>query len=205
MRKLGRLIAAFVVSFGVGLFLPDMGTAGTSAYLVGKKPIRQPTGAAEMCTRYAWACASDRTMADFDDAQLRLARRVNLNVNRQTPQIADRKQYASAEMWALPTRRGGDCEDFALLKKLQLMRAGIPGGRLLIATVLDRNRKGHAVLVVRTHRGDLVLDNLTNRVLRWDKTGYTFLKMQNPRDPGRWDAILEGGILTTTASIPAGS
>ena len=34
--------------------------------------------------------------------------------------------------------------------------------------------------------GDYVLDNLTSRVLPWNKTGYAFLRMQDPRQPARW-------------------
>ncbi len=114
-------------------------------------------------------------------------------------QISDASQYRRDELWALPTRRGGDCEDFALLKKRELIRLGIPAERLLIATVLDRKYRGHAVLVVRTHRGDMVLDNLTNRVMRWERTGYTFMKMQNPARPDTWQAILAGGLLADKA------
>ena len=51
------------------------------------------------------------------------------------------------------------------------------------------------MLVVRTDTGDFVLDNLTDRVLDWRKTGYTFLRMQNPQAPNRWSAVLAGGVL----------
>ena len=125
---------------------------------------------------------------------LRMAQRINRHVNRRVRSISDTRQYNQAEVWALPTRRGGDCEDFALLKKRELIAAGVAPGRLLIATALDRRRNGHAVLILRTDSGDLVLDNLTNRIRHWEDTGYSFLKLQNPDRPENWDAILAGGV-----------
>ena len=41
---------------------------------------------------------------------------------------------------------------------------------------------------------DLVLDNLKNSILPWRKTGYSFLSMQNPSAPHKWDAVLAGGV-----------
>jgi len=94
----------------------------------------------------------------------------------------------------LPGPRGGDCEDFALAKKKRLIEAGVPAGAVLIATALDRRRKPHAVLVLRARAGDYVLDNLTDRMLLWHRTGYSFLRMQNPIAPWKWDLIAAGGI-----------
>ena len=50
----------------------------------------------------------------------------------------------------------------------------------------------HGVLVLRTDDGDLVLDNLRDRVLDWRRTGYRFLRMQDPRHPRGWITVLAG-------------
>jgi len=175
--------------------------AGTPAqagpFMTALHPIKQPEGAGTLCRTYAWACETTHAASTFTAADMAMVRRVNARVNRNTPQITDQSQYARAEVWALPTRRGGDCEDFALLKKRELIDSGIAPDRLLIATVLDTHFRGHAVLVVRTGQGDIVLDNLTNRIRAWDDTGYIFLKMQSPDTPGGWDAIVAGGLLLT--------
>jgi predicted transglutaminase-like cysteine proteinase len=60
---------------------------------------------------------------------------------------------------------------------------------------LDRKRQSHAVLVLRTGTQDLVLDNLTNKIVPWNKTGYTFLRLQNPKQPSGWVSVLAGGIM----------
>ncbi|MCY1373525.1 hypothetical protein D3C81_1974220 [compost metagenome] len=60
---------------------------------------------------------------------------------------------------------------------------------LLITVVRKPDGEGHAVLTVRTDRGDFVLDNLTDEVLRWDETEYTYLKRQAANNTGRWVTI----------------
>ncbi|MEM6634416.1 MAG: transglutaminase-like cysteine peptidase [Pseudomonadota bacterium] len=167
-------------------------------FLVAQKAIEPPQGFIGVCDRYAWACAAkvraSTTVVD-DRGIMALAQRVNRSVNFRYPQITDQAQFNREEHWTLPTRRGGDCEDFALEKKRQLLAAGVPADRLLIATAFLRDRTRHAVLVVRTSKGDMVLDNLTNRILPWEKTGLTFLRMQNPNKPATWDAVFAGGMI----------
>jgi predicted transglutaminase-like cysteine proteinase len=43
---------------------------------------------------------------------------------------------------------------------------------------IDELGQGHAVLTVRTDKGDLILDNKTFLVKRWDETNYTFVKRE---------------------------
>jgi predicted transglutaminase-like cysteine proteinase len=159
--------------------------------------VSAPRGAAHLCVNYSWACAhSGRRNTQITQEQLTEAIRINRRVNGSVRQISDMEQYGREDVWALPTARGGDCEDIALLKMLELIRAGLPPERLLLATVLDRNRQGHAVLVLRTGQGYYVLDNLTNEVRTWDQTGYTFIRIQNPDAPSTWVSVLAGGILS---------
>jgi predicted transglutaminase-like cysteine proteinase len=52
--------------------------------------------------------------------------------------------------------------------------------------VLDQKRAPLAVRVLRGDVGDFVLDVLTKRIRPWEKIGYAFLRMQDPRDPSGW-------------------
>ena len=52
--------------------------------------------------------------------------------------------------------------------------------------------EGHAVLTVRTDKGDYVLDNLNDKVEAWNQTGYRFLKRQAIDNTGRWVSIRGG-------------
>ncbi|WP_165915489.1 transglutaminase-like cysteine peptidase [Rhodovulum marinum] len=166
---------------------------GGTAHLSSKSFAPAPNGAQGLCSRYAWACARGHSAA-LNPGEVRLAEQINRRINASVRPIEDIKQYQREEFWTLPTARGGDCEDIALLKKAELIRQGLPPSRLLLATVLDRKRNNHAVLVLRTDKGDFVLDNLTDRMLHWSRTGYSFLKVQDPRAPHRWTAVLAGGI-----------
>lgn len=154
-----------------------------------------PPGAQSLCAMYDWACAKSNRMLLIGEDTMKTVRAINSRANRSIRPISDIAQYRIAERWALPTNRGGDCEDYALYKKRELIRAGIPAEQLLIAAVLDRKRQSHAVLVLRTGTQDLVLDNLTSRIVPWQKTGYTFLRLQDPRQPTRWVSVMAGGML----------
>ena len=191
----GHLRAFLALAFALGLFPAEATADAPKPYIDAQQEVAPPLGFEGVCQRYIWACARAGGAGPAGRDALVIAEQVNLNINRQTREIADDVQYRTEEYWALPTEVGGDCEDFALAKKRALIQRGIAPERLLIATVLDRSRKPHAVLIFRTDGGDLVLDNLTDRILGWHQTGYTYLRMQNPLAPHRWTAVLSGGIL----------
>jgi predicted transglutaminase-like cysteine proteinase len=81
----------------------------------------------------------------------------------------------------------GDCEDYVLTKRAQLIRKGVPAGSLRIATTTTRWGESHAVLVVKTSQGDYVLDNLNNQVKTLRASGYRIRSMSSA-DPNRWVA-----------------
>lgn len=202
-RGIGMAFSALVLGLmlSLGMATPAYTDSAHGGVVLSTKSVAAPQGARGLCARYAWACAGRTGYAAMGAEQkLALANSINRAVNRQVREITDTRQYRRPEYWALPTARGGDCEDFALLKKRELMARGVPGDKLLIATVLDRKRRSHAVLVLRTARGDYVLDNLTSRIKPWQQTGYSFLRMQDPRSPDRWIAVLAGGIFKTAGS-----
>lgn len=167
--------------------------ASGSDFLTSRGLGTAPPGAQRLCSTYSWACARGSSSAVVTQGQMQVVRAVNSQINRSTRAIEDRQQYGEAERWAMPTSRGGDCEDYALAKKRALISKGIDPQRLLIATVLDRSRRPHAVLIVRTDEGDMVLDNVTNSIRNWRDTRYVFLRMQDPNRPSRWVNVIAGG------------
>lgn len=186
---------ALMALTGATLIFGAQGAVAQDAFLTARMTVSAPAGAQNLCGRFPFACLSSGAETRVSDQQVDLAVRMNRQINRQVRSISDQAQYGTAEHWALPTARGGDCEDFALLKKKRLIEAGFDPRMLLISTVLDRDRVAHAVLVMRTSQGDFILDNLRDEVLHWRATGYTFLRMQDPSDPSRWTAVIDGGIL----------
>jgi predicted transglutaminase-like cysteine proteinase len=154
-------------------------------------PTLPPAGFSDVCRRYAWACISSSASISEDEL-LTLARLINRNVNRKIQAALDQAIYGVKDYWTLPESGIGDCEDYALMKKRELLLAGVPGDRLLLATALTAASAPHTVLVLRAASADYVLDNLRGRVLEWRKTSYTFLKMQDPIRANRWNLILLG-------------
>lgn len=116
---------------------------------------------------------------------------VNVGVNAAVKPLNDIDIYGKEEVWAYPDKGIGDCEDYVLEKRRVLMRQGIPLSNLLITVLRKADGEGHAVLTVRTDKGDFLLDNLTDSVRRWDETDYRFLKRQATNHTGRWVTIRE--------------
>lgn len=104
-----------------------------------------------------------------------MAERVNALVNR-VPYISDNKNWGRSDYWATPVeffRRGGDCEDFAIAKYSSLRALGVPEDRMRVAIVKD-TQKGipHAILIVYSDSGPLVLDNQIKTVRRADSIAH---------------------------------
>ncbi|MFS2325667.1 transglutaminase-like cysteine peptidase [Brucella sp. H1_1004] len=176
-------IAALIVSFSA--------QAGTGAYMQTGKLTSQPIGHYEFCKREAAECnivSRDTRALSLNNKNWQLIQTVNLSANERIKPMTDMEIYGVEEYWAYPTTVG-DCEDYVLLKQRELAKAGIPMTDLLITVVRKPDGEGHAVLTVRTDRGDFVLDNLTDEVLRWDETEYTYLKRQAANNTGRWVTI----------------
>ena len=110
---------------------------------------------------------------------------VNIAVNRRVKERSDISSSGKADDWRLPMAQG-DCEDFAILKKSELLKRGWPASTLLL-TVATLNGQGHTVLTVRTDAGDLVLDNRTNAVKDWSRTSYRYFARQSRN--GKWTRI----------------
>lgn len=117
---------------------------------------------------------------------------INNAVNTSIEPRTDMEIWGREEVWSYPENGVGDCEDYVLEKRRQLMRAGVPAGDLLVTVVRQPNGDGHAVLTVRTSLGEFILDNLEPRVLAWTDTEYTYLKRQSTRNSGVWVTINDG-------------
>jgi predicted transglutaminase-like cysteine proteinase len=121
---------------------------------------------------------------------------INSFANDRVKWTSDSELYGKTERWAYPLDRG-DCEDIVLLKRRMLAEAGWPVGALLITTVEDpaaRNGR-HAVLTVRTDRGEFILDNQTPEILFWYETSYRYLSRQSPTDPNVWVSFVDPNAL----------
>ncbi|MGX5844622.1 transglutaminase-like cysteine peptidase [Mesorhizobium sp. ArgA1] len=155
----------------------------------------QPIGHYDFCRSHPGECLirpSNLNPAAMTDAFMRKLINVTSRVNAAVKPMSDYDIYGKDEVWAYPDKGVGDCEDYVLEKRRQLFRSGVSLADLLITVVRKPDGEGHAVLTVRTDKGDYVLDNLTDRVKVWDATGYRFLKRQAIDNTGRWVSIRGG-------------
>jgi predicted transglutaminase-like cysteine proteinase len=69
-----------------------------------------------------------------------------------------------------------------------------------VTVVRDKDGDGHAVLTVRTDKGDYVLDNQIEKILLWSDTGYRFVKRQSQSNPNVWVSLddLRPAVATAT-------
>jgi predicted transglutaminase-like cysteine proteinase len=153
-----------------------------------------PYGWADFCQRYAGECHPGRREAR--DAQLdpetwSAIRRVNLLVNSMVKPMSDLDHYSVVDRWDLPTDGYGDCEDYVLLKRKLLLEEGLPRSSLLVTVVKDENGDGHAILTVKTDKGEFILDNMRDAIHAWDEVPYRFVKRQSQEDEDTWVQIGE--------------
>lgn len=87
---------------------------------------------------------------------------VNDVVNR-VPYVSDSALYGKSDYWATPMeflKNGGDCEDYAITKYVALRALGVPEERMRILVLQDMQKNiPHAVLLVYTNSGAVILDN----------------------------------------------
>lgn len=186
MGTLGSMQAAFA-----GAFMP---TGGRTT---------QPVGHYEFCQREPEECrqrTSSRAPVELTRALWSEIIAVNDAVNTAVTPSTDMEMWGREELWSYPTTVG-DCEDYALEKRRRLMALGLAAGDLLVTVVRQPNGDGHAVLTVRTSRGDFILDNLESRVLLWSDTDYTFLKRQSERNSGAWVSINDSRPAVAVGSV----
>lgn len=132
---------------------------------------------------------SASTAAPMNPNTWSLLERINTTVNVEIAPRDDETTYGVADYWATPLENGvkyGDCEDYVLEKRHQLIAAGLPASALSIAVVLTERGESHAVLLVATSTGDYVLDNRTPWVLPWTQTSYRWLERQVAGSPSSW-------------------
>ena len=156
----------------------------------------------EFCARYASECAVNPN----EPAQVTLTPRlwqtvttINRQVNTSLRAVTDQEHWGVPDRWDLAEDGSGDCEDFQLLKRKLLAQAGLPRRAMRMTVVIDDKGEGHAVLMLRTDRGDFVLDNKTSAVLPWHRTGYTYIKRES-QDATAWVSLGGATAPTVTAN-----
>jgi predicted transglutaminase-like cysteine proteinase len=164
---------------------------------------RAPIGWVDFCADSPKDCSAGPTQPRdivMTQAAWKDLVRVNRWVNETIKPMTDQEHWGVIERWSYPTDGYGDCEDYVLLKRKMLIEAGWPREALLITVVRDKKGDGHAVLTVKTDKGEFILDNQNESVLAWHDTGYRFVKRQSQADQNVWVALGDARPNVATAS-----
>lgn len=108
----------------------------------------------------------------------------NARVNASIKPVTDEEHWGQPDVWDLAKDGKGDVEEYALVKRRNLVGKGLPRRAMRVTVVIDEKGEGHAVLSLLTDRGDLILDSKTNEVVPWYRTGYVFIKREGQDKPG---------------------
>jgi predicted transglutaminase-like cysteine proteinase len=173
--------AAFTVpvpTFGNDNFAPTGGIVATPAAWI------------DFCKRHPADCMPDTAPEKLAEGPLfwQTVMQVNVAVNTLVEYKTDIDNYGKSEYWTYPDNGYGDCEDIALLKRKILVQRGVARSRLLMTFAFDPlTKQGHALVILRTREGDMVLDD--DNIVLWNLAPYHFYARQSIPDPNVWVSL----------------
>jgi predicted transglutaminase-like cysteine proteinase len=143
----------------------------------------------KFCMNYRSECDADagQQLLPSTDRAMDMLREVNASVNEAISPVHKPTDPIGAH-WALAPS-AGDCNDYAVTKRHQLIAMGFPQNALRLAVVLTNGGQGHLVLVARLPDGDVVLDNLSRSVRPWNAMEYEWISMQSSANPRFWVTV----------------
>ena len=170
---------------------PPLSAASTTLPVTHERAVT-PLAFIDFCVRFPAQCATapgPRAVLALDASMVQRLNTVNHAVNTAIKPESDQAHYGRDDYWTIPTDGYGDCEDYALTKRKDLLDAGLPASAVRIAVVYSIKTALHAVLTVSTDKGDLVLDNVSDAIKVWNTTDFTWIMVQDPANPLWWDSL----------------
>ena len=208
----GRLHAA---TLGLALVLAGGSTAqtvtelpsGSGSVKARSHPVSPVPGWIRFCKQRPDECAAnpaEPATITLTSQTWKTLVRINRQVNSAIKAMTDMEHWGMEDQWGLAEDGLGDCEDYQLIKRRRLVAAGFPRRALRMTVVVDEGGEAHAVLMVRSDRGDFILDNKRDAVLPWRQTGYIYLQSEGSSGSA-WVSL--GGayvppVTTTSAPTP---
>jgi len=192
----------------IGLFAitafatPAFAISSNEAFVAEVKETSIPMGHAAFCQARPQECRQNSNFVSYEKlTQNKWQQLLNVNAqhNAEIKPINDIDLYQTVEFWTYPSGYG-DCEDYVLAKRKALIDAGWAPSTLLVTVVMQKSGEGHAVLTVRTDRGDLILDNQEGLIKVWSETPYTYIKRQSQVHAGRWMELSDNRTITLASN-----
>jgi predicted transglutaminase-like cysteine proteinase len=155
-------------------------------------PALAPIGHTRFCLEYKDDCETQASDLRRRNVALTAERwneltTVNREVNRT---IIPQRHLGSllTDEW-LVAPLAGNCHDYAVTKRHELLAHGWPSRSLLLSEVITASGEHHLVLVVRMKDVDLVLDNLNANVRPVALTHYRWVRVESPSNPKFWSTV----------------
>ncbi len=166
--------------------------------------VSAPRAFQAFCETYAGQCNTigGTAIVDLDEDRWGELNAVNSHVNGRIQAYSDER---GTDVWTIGATEG-DCDDYAVEKRRQLLSLGWPSSALSLTVAFIRSGEAHLVLTVRTDRGDFVLDNLRQRIVPAVQTGYRFVSRQSTVHPRLWVRVdgVARDVVATAKTRPAG-
>jgi predicted transglutaminase-like cysteine proteinase len=157
--------------------------------IVETSPALAPFQHVRFCLRYPQDCQANSTKnRPIKPQMMELLIGVNHRVNRLINPRSKAYDDSPYESWTIAPEMG-DCNDYAVTKRHELLMRGLPSSALRLSVAKTADGVGHLVLVVTTTVGNLVMDNLTDKIMPWQMTDYRWIKVQSTNDPHLWIGI----------------
>jgi predicted transglutaminase-like cysteine proteinase len=198
MRRAAKILAAVI--FFAGMSGVSVSNAAFFSFprMLGEQvrrisfdnPVLAPMGHIRFCVQNPGDCQA--TSLDFRRRRIALSvarwdelNQVNRDVNRDI--IPDPVLGPETEQWKI-SPASGNCHDYAVTKRHDLLARGWPSQDLLLAEVVVPSGEHHLILVVRTKDADLVLDNLNANIRTAAMTRYQYewVRIESPYNPKFW-------------------
>lgn len=164
-------------------------------------PVLPPMGHTLFCLTYPDDCAVHGI--DFRRRNIALTEErwnelntINREVNRDI--IPDPSIGPATDEWKISPLTG-NCHDYAVSKRHELLAQGWPSRALLLSEVVVPSGEHHLVLVVRMKNVDLVLDNLNANIRPIAQTRYQYqwIRIESPYNPKFWMTVNVPGSMRT--------
>jgi len=152
-------------------------------------PVVPPAGFITFCMAHQDACVATANASSAVDATR--DRLDQLDTIQEKVNAAIEPRNDPAHVWDYPVNGTGDCNKYALEKRRELIAFGWPEQSLLLAVVMTETNEEHLVLVARTSRGDMVLDNRTPKVVAWNSLPYRWIELQSAEKSMQWVSVVE--------------
>jgi len=201
--RAGLMIAAAFGGATVAAAQASAASAAPSEVAAATGEARPVSGWLDFCARTPGECALDvaePSVIGLAPKTWRLISSVNRRVNATVRSLTDEAHWGVSDRWDVPADGFGDCEDYQLLKRWLLAEAGLPRRAMRMTVVVDEAGDGHAVLMICTDRGDLILDNKTDAILPWHRTGYAIVKRESQSSAAAWVSLGVAAAPSATAA-----